>query len=71
MKTQFSQKHKSPKRPIHLLTRSKIRSVSSQQAPHLVGHGEFLLSGHRGGICMDKKHLKEGRDSRQSGYQEI
>lgn len=22
-------------------------------------------------FCMDKEHLKEGRDSRQSGYQEI
>uniref|UniRef100_A0A0E0C1Z9 Uncharacterized protein n=1 Tax=Oryza meridionalis TaxID=40149 RepID=A0A0E0C1Z9_9ORYZ len=41
------------------------------RSSHLIRHGEVRVLARKSAFCMDKEHLKEGRDSRQSGYQEI
>nr|BAD89484.1 hypothetical protein [Oryza sativa Japonica Group] len=55
-----------------LLSRmSRIRISQKARSSHLIRYGEVRVLARKSAFCMDKEHLKEGRDSRQSGYQEI
>uniref|UniRef100_J3KZX7 Uncharacterized protein n=1 Tax=Oryza brachyantha TaxID=4533 RepID=J3KZX7_ORYBR len=53
---------------------SCVSRISPKASPpsHLIRYGEARVLTRKAAFCMDKEHLKEGRDSsRQSGNQEI